>query len=48
MPLQWVIVFWAWAGAVALLAAAPPLRLHPPELRDWNTHFRQACAIMQG
>ncbi len=38
----------AWAGAVALLAAAPPLRLHPPELRDWNTHFRQACAIMQG
>ena len=37
----------AWAGAVALLAAAPPLRLHPPELRDWNTHFQQACAIMR-
>ena len=25
MPLQWAIVFWAWAGAVAL-AAVPTLR----------------------
>lgn len=37
----------AWAGAVALLATAAPLRLEPPDLRDWDGYFAQAQALLR-
>ncbi len=37
----------SWAGAVALLAAAAPLRLHPPPVRDWCAYFAEADAILR-
>ena len=37
----------AWAGAVALLAAEVPLRLHPPPLRNWDMYFTDADAVLQ-
>ena len=36
-----------WAGAVALLAAAAPLRLHPPPVRDWCGYFVHADAVLR-
>lgn len=36
-----------WAGAVALLAAAAPLRLHPPAVRDWPGYFIHADAVLR-
>ena len=36
-----------WAGAVALLAAAAPLRLHPPPVRDWSGYFVHADAVLR-
>ncbi len=36
-----------WAGAVALLAAAAPLRLHPPVVRDWHGYFAHADALLR-
>ena len=36
-----------WAGAVALLAAATPLRLHPPPIRDWSDYFAHADTVLR-
>lgn len=37
----------AWAAAVALLAAALPLRLHPHPVPQWDTHFDIVRKAMQ-
>ncbi|WP_278876486.1 glycosyltransferase family 1 protein [Paracoccus yeei] len=37
----------AWAGAVALLAAALPLRLPPHPVPQWDGHFAQVAAAIR-
>jgi glycosyltransferase involved in cell wall biosynthesis len=37
----------AWAAAIALLAAALPLRLAPHPVPDWSSHFAQVDRLMR-
>ena len=37
----------AWAGAVALLAGAVPLRLQSLAVRDWDTYFAEINEVLR-